>query len=677
MSDNYHYYIVELYLPVITSACTINGNAGYGTPLTCTDETGITVTQIRRYEFTDTNLVLAGDIYKNVKSVNETTPKLKAGNGVASRATASITFSDFIGDPNEDSPAVVANPNIINRGTFFGKLKERQILANKKVVVKYYRRRDDNDTLVSSHQYIATEFKQSSNGDWVLVCKDALYKADDTKSQFPKVVTGNLNSAVTASSTTLNISGNIADWTSYNDYVAVIGDDICLITNATGTSTNVMLTVTRQSTITLGARTITNEPKEHSLGDEVFRGRKYENADLYNVLQDIFLDSGISTVEYDGTGMQTELDSWLASLDNSIDCIFYEPQDATSVLNEICQTFLLDIWTDTSTGKIKLKANSPWQSTVATLTDGIEIIYDTVQVSEPDSLQYSRSFLQFDKRQLTASDDDVNFKRSSVAINRDLEGEFFYDEEKIKVLPKSIILSNKTNNLETADLTTTRFVQRFSNRPQVFKFEVEEDNLDFELADVVGIVTPENQGPDGSPKQDIRAQVVRISPKNKTGRLYQIEAITYNPFAGGISGSDITVYSQFDINLFTEAGGPTSADTFNFLFDGTYGQQNNDFSVKIGSFPSGSVVNIVCLNGATITARGGNGGDGGAGEPYQSIFPATAGLSGGNTLEGTSGVTVNVWLNGSTGDLGNGLGILKRVRAACDGAHIVPFGCQI
>ena len=652
--SNFYFYVVEIELPLVGGTCTIDGNLGYGTPLTCDDQAPNFNTYNYSYKFTDSNLPIGGEIYKAVKSVSETTPQLKAGNGVGSRATATINFSDFIGDPNIDRlPSGLLDP-IYKQGTFFGKLKQRNIIANKPVRIKYYRSVSGQLQFIETHHYIATDFKRSSNGDWTLVCKDALYKADDTKSQFPKVVTGRLQSNLSATATSFIMLADIADWASYNDYVAVIGDEICIITNATGTSTQVTLTVQRQASITLGSRIIENTPATHSSGDEVFRGRKYVNADLYNILEDVFLDSGISTSEYDGTGMQTELNSWLGSLDNSIDCIFYESKAATDVLNTICKTFLIDIWTDVKTGKVSLKANSPWQDTVATLTDGVEIVYNSITIDEPDSLQYSRAFLQYDKRKLTSNDDDVNFKRSAVAVAQELEGVYYYNEEKVKVLPKSIILSNKSNNVETASLSAVRFVQRFNNRPQTFKFDIEETNLNFDLAEVVEIVTPDNQGNDGSPKTGVRAQVVKISPKNKTGRLYTVDAITYNPFGGGIAGQDINVISNFDINLFTEAGGPTVADTFNFIFNGNYGVQNGSIAVQVGSFPSGSIINIVLLNGSYLTSSGGYGGEGRDYVGLGYFIPETAGGNGGKVIDGTSGTTVNVYLNGNTGDLGNG-----------------------
>lgn len=580
---------------------------------------------------------------------------LKAGNGVASRASCTISLNDFIEDPNLLSPAVVADKSYRKRGTFFGKLKERNILSNKALRVKYYQRLNGVDSLIKTNLYIVTDIKQSQRGKWVLNCKDVLYKADDEKSQFPKVVTGKLNAPIASGTTSFTMQGDIADWTPFAKYVAVIGKDLLIITNATGNASAVTLTVSRSLSITLGGRTIINEPDDHSAGDEVFRGRIFANSDPYDILEAIFLDSGITTSEYDGVEMQSELDSWLANLTGHIDCIFYESRGATQVLNDFCKSFMLDIWTDTTIGKVRLKATSPWNSTVATLNEGKEIIYGSMAIDESKSFHHSRAFLQYDKRRLTEGDEDTNFARSSLAINSDLEGEFFYDDETVNKLGKSIILSNKTQNIETADLTTVRSAQRFSNRPQSISFEMDEANVNFDLGDVIEVVTNENQDFYGNPKQGVRAQVTQISPKNNIGRTYKISSMTYNPFIGGIAGTDITVNTTLDINLFTEAGGPVDDDTFTFLLDGQpFGQSSLLQAITIGSFPADSIVNIVCLNGAIITGKGGRGGNGESYIQGNPNTPATNGGNGGLSIKGQSGVTVNIYLSGDTGDLGNG-----------------------
>lgn len=648
---NYHYYIIELTLPVITGACTINGNPGYGTPLTCVDQSETYTPVDYIYKFSDANLILdESGIFRCVKSVSETTPKLKAGNGVASRATATIQLADFIGDPNPDCLAITdptsGNPAILNQGTFFGKLKARNIITNKYVNVKYYKRDESGDSLVSTHNYIATDLKQGNAGNWSLICKDILYKADDTKSQFPKINNNSLNGSVPrgngGSGHIIDINGDLSEWDA-TKHVAIVGDEIMLVTAVNATS----LTVTRGDTITLGSRTITNNRTEHDNGDEVFRGRKFVNADLYDVIEAVFLDAGLLPSQIDTVGMQADLDVWLDSVAGDIDCIFYEPSETASVLDKICQTFLLDIWTDTSAGKVTLKATSPWDNPTAKLVDGIEIIYNTMKVDEPESLQYSRAFIQYDKRRLTSNDDDVNFTRGSLAFNGDYEGDLFYGEEKVKRLPKSIILSNKNSNIDSAQLTVNRYAQRFSYRPKMFKFDIEEQNLNFNLADVVVIETDENQYYNGLAKSQENAQITSIIPKYNNGRYYSIEATTYNAFAGGIIGTDFNVPPGLDLNsLFVTAGGPSGVvDTFTFIFDGQYGQGINAQTLAVGNFAAGSIVNIILINDAIITARGGDGGYGQDSDPNG--FQGSAGLDGGTTLVCTSGVTTNIYLGGT------------------------------
>ena len=648
--STYHYYIVELDLPEVNGTCTINGNPGFSTPLTCADQDTYTTT-IKTHKFTDTGLVLTeSDIYKCVSKIAETTPKLKAGNGVASRATCTITINDFVGDPNMSSPALIDNPSIENQGTFFGKLKSRNIISNKSVRVKYYKQSNSVTTLIQTNYYIATDIKRNGSQRWTITCKDVLFKADDEKSQFPKIVTATLNADITSGQTSVVINADIADWTDYDDYTAVIGNDLLMITNATGSSTSVTLTTVRSFQITLGSRIIINTPDEHSAGDQVFRARKFINADLFDVIEKVFEDSDISTSEYDGTEIESELDTWIPNVAGSIDAIIYEPTESTKFLDSICSTFMLDIWTDTSVGKIRLKATSPWNTTTSILTEGEQIEYGSISIDEPADLRYSRAFLQYDKRKLTESDEDVNFTRSSLALNRDLEGELFYDEEKVKKLGKSIILSNKTSNIETADLTTVRHAQRFSNRPQIIKFNIEESDINFKLADVIEINTADNQDFYGNPKQSVRAQVTQITPKYSIGRTYTVRAITYNPFIGGISGTDISVNNDRDVNLFSTAGGPVSSGTYTFIFDkACYGQNSLAQAITTGSFPSGSTLNLVFVSGSTAVGAGGKGA-----EAPIAIGSPMNGYKGGNTLVCVSGLTINIYLSGTTPDFGNG-----------------------
>ena len=638
----FHYYVVELDLPEVSGTCTINGNPGFSTPLSCTDQNSPTIVT-KTHKFTDTNLILPeSDVYKCISKVSETPPQLKSGNGVASRATCNITLRDFTGDPNLSSPALTANPELKNKGQFFGKLKARNILSNKPIRVLYYESDGYNHTLVRTNHYLLMDFKQSSQSMWVMTCQDVLYKADDENSDFPRIVTGTLQNDITEATTSISMDADIADWTPYDDFTAVVAGDLLMITNATGTSSSVTLTVVRAENITLGARTILNVPATHSAGDEVFRGRKFISADPYDVLVKVFEDADLTTDDYDGPEIQSELAEWLPNMLGSVDAIFYEHEDTTTFLDDFCASFMLDIWTDTSIGKVVLRATSPWNTTVATLTEGVEIKYGSISFDENYDLFYSRAFLQYDKRRLTESDDDANYFRSSLAYDTSLEGASYYGTEKVKDLGYSIILSNKTSNIEAADLTTVRYAQRFSNRPEDGTFSIDEKSLTFKLGDVVELITDSKQDFYGAPATAVRVQVTKITPTKDAGRSYKVSFVTYNPFIGGTSGTDLIVNSEYDNNLYTIAGGPVAPGTFTFIFSREYyGQNTLNQAITAGSFPSGSVINLVFIEGSIALAKGGDG-------------AAFDGGNGGTTFYGASGVEVNIYLSGTTPDFGNG-----------------------
>ena len=514
------YYIIEWDLPVITGTCTISGAPGFGTPTTCTDQPTAT-TSIKTYRFTDSPRILEDGIYKCITNVNETPVELKGGTGLATRATITISFTDFVNeDPNSDSPALIANPNIRKNSTFFNKLNQRNYLTNKTIRLikigvnpatgaEVYRKTDS---------YLSQSFKRSSNGSWSLVAQDAMYKADASKNQYPQPITGRLTTALTNTDTSLVIEGNIADW-SGGSYAAVVGDEIMKITNATGTSTQVTLTVVRGN-ITLGTtnqRTIKVTRQAHDDDSEVFRGVVFNGVQIADILADIFNSIGLDNTLYNYTEINNELTTWISSPD--VSTIYYESDDADKVLNDICSTYLIDVWFDVEStisypkGQVKVKATSPWDVTVKSLTEGVDYQDKSLVINQPEKKQFSRCFLQYNKENLTANNDDVNFLNSSLFKNTEVEQDRFAGEVTLKRLAKSIILSNSTVDLQVADLTASRFVRRFSQKPSVYTFPVDYEALDgIQLGDVIDVLSEAIIEDDGSPKQTNRAQVINIKP---------------------------------------------------------------------------------------------------------------------------------------------------------------------
>ena len=133
--------IYELQLPYCTVCTPVDGlNSAWHTPVTCEESSDATYSlwftknssPIMAPPSTSINIQskLNSSVWRTVTSGGETTSTIKPGEGMASRGTMSITMTDFEGDPGPI--------NFSESGTFFGKLKARNVLDGKKIISHYY-----------------------------------------------------------------------------------------------------------------------------------------------------------------------------------------------------------------------------------------------------------------------------------------------------------------------------------------------------------------------------------------------------------------------------------------------------------------------------------------------------------------------------------------------------------
>jgi len=633
------YHIVEIDMEVVT-----NDVAGYGTALTYAPKTLTPTYATRTYKFTDApHVIPQSGVLKCISSVIIKTPVLKAGLGMASRATATIGLTYFVDDPNKDAPAVIADSGTITRGSYFGKFSFRYIIANRVIRVKEY---TDDDVLMQEYSFIGDKLTNSGSGKWSLTAKDVLFRTDLKKSQYPALVTGTLQTDITQTTTSITVlETDFADWDK-NKHVAIIADEeICAISNIVDNGNNsITLTVIRGGTINVNGRIYKNTNQAASSGDDVFRGRYFSNAKIEDVIFDVFTDAGITTANYNPTNISTELDTWLG-LNYRINCIFYESNDTSDVLDTICKEFMLDIFTDDS-GQIQVSSTSQWKTPVTTFTEGREIVYKTQKVKTDEDARYSRSLFQYNKDDITQ---DKSYRKSSLVFDPTYETSHFYDEVKVKKLAKSIILGNQTYDTELVEATNTRFINRFSAPPKTYSgIMTARARALVSLGDVIYIQSDEVQGADGSTNLLRKAQLINIAPTKDVGR-YSYQAMTYdltdiNPDGGFV----FNIVNTVDLNLYSIAGNPpvnSQLSEYVYIFDGgDYGQLYNLQTITSGTgwrTTGGTVtLNIVCINGANISSTGGNGGD--------------SNRDGGNAgdvllveTQVASNVIINVWTNGS------------------------------
>ena len=642
-----HFTIIEIDLPVVNGACTISGEPGYGTPLSCDQASN----GIKTYKFTDYGGVLPeSNIHKCLKKVTESPTKLQLGTGLAKRGTMTVTLADFIGvDPNPTAPAVTQE--VINQGTFLGKIDARYILTNNLARRKDYRvEADGTIDLINGARtsyFIIDTFAQNKNGDWTLNLKDELAKTNLGESVWPILQEGYLRADINNSETTFQVDPNI----NYQiDQVIRLGDELCRISSISNiqTPSAEIGVYIRNGSITFTNFLSKTRASEHSAGDEIYICEVADNERVDDLAKRILEDVGIDSARIPISDWNAEIDEW--NIPN-LNTVFVESLDTSDVLNSILIPRQLNQWFDPIDREVKLTAINAWVESTFSAQEGVEINdnavidFNSVTLTKQENLRATRAIITYDKPYLTDSDDFQYYKKASIASRTGLETtDFFGIEPKWKQFDPSPNIDK-----DTADLLVSRYVQRNSN-PHSLKWTSQESKINFKVGDVGDIKTLNVMGFSGLSSTNSRGQITSIKPVDKGfGREYECEALFYEPSLS--TGTEIVITGNTEnVNLYIQyAGAPSQPVELTFVFDGTKcGSTSGDtVSIRAGGFPVGSKLIIILANGAELLAKGGDGGFGGVivGE-LQAIAPNDG--KKGATVFDAEGIDCDIYFSGAT-----------------------------
>tara|TARA_R110000744_G_scaffold121562_1_gene226289 strand:- start:3507 stop:5885 length:2379 start_codon:yes stop_codon:yes gene_type:complete len=642
-----HFTVIEIDLPSVTGTCTISGEPGFGTPLSCDQPSNATTT----YKFTqvDAPLLPESGILRLIKSINETPAKLNSGRGLSSRATGSFTMADITGkDPNPLSPAVVANG--ISSAGFLALLAVRNELSNKPMRIKNYRVNSDGTinlaTGAETKHYIIDSMASGKNGDWRISFKDELSRVNLDETLWPIPLEGFLLNDITDIQTTFNVDANVTY--AVADTIR-IGDELMKISALAniGTGTANITVLSRGTAISYTNLLSQTEKSEHSSGDEIFICEVSDNETIDVTLKRILIDIGISATYIPDAAWAAEITEWHPS--TFINTIWIESLDTFEALEMILTDYMIDMWFDPIARLIKISAISVWQESNASLTEGKEIDFQTISKRKEESLRSTRALVIYDKRFLASNDSIENYKKASLFIRSDLESADLFGEAKTKRFKASFLL-----NKAAADLLTNRHVNRFSN-PFSFTWKTQENKLTFSTGDVVDVQDLTTVNFAGLPDSTERAQITSIKTNyGEYGRDYSVSALSYEP--NFVTGTEILINgNRTDINLFNDyAGAPSAVVELTFIIDAaTIGSSSNSIpAIRAGAFAAGSKVIIIMINSSDLQAFAGNGGTG-----ETLFYEAEDGLwirsgisngGAGGVVYNADGITTDVYFSGAT-----------------------------
>mgnify|MGYP000291879121 CR=1 FL=1 len=640
--------IVIIETDIVGPTCTVNGQEGWYTPLTC-DET--TVTGQKQHVFCTPNfpsgifdLLNVDEVFPQLSNISETPARIRPGRGLAGRGTLRFSLKDFPGDPGPTRESA--------QGDYIAKLRRRNILENKSVTIMLGHVIDGAiamDDLQSRH-YVIDEFQYDGDGEWTITCKDELYLLDDDESIWPPETNGSLRSDITNSVTTIPVDAG----TDYSTAEVVrVGDELMAVVSVAGnmTSSAALTVATRGSNITNVAGDVLSitQADSHESGDEVFICRVIDDTRLDTLLTDILTEVGVPAARIPSTDWTSEIDLWHPA--TRVNTIYTETDNVNRVVAKILSDFLMDIWFDPVSRSVRLSAISVWRQTDITVNEGVEIEAASLNYNTRPEGQFTRTSILYDKRNLTEADEVTNFRKLSRNVNATAEADYGV---RPKRLDPSILLDQTA-----ADLLTQRHTTRFSVPPVTYRWVTREQFLNFTTGDVTNINSPELIGFDGLPQVQ-RAQITRVRPvyNRRQGRLYNIEAEAYEPpIADPDAPLEFFITGRnYNLNLHVLAGAPPMPVNVTFILntDAIVGSMSTSFdqpAVRAGNFAPGSEITIIQLSGSKWSSKAGFGGSGGV-SSADSEFTARIlprGGDDGGLVYDAEGVNTIIWLSGTVG----------------------------
>ncbi len=644
-----HYVIYELVLPYCT-VCTPRENIDgtWHTPPMCVETSDAEYSLF----FTKNNAPfsappsqsigikskLNSTIWRCVSGASVTTSKAKAG-GLASRGTMSLTCTDIVGDPGPIE--------FTDEGTLFGKLMARNILEGKKIITHYYSIGRDEVTPVE----VRTETHYVTNatlsaGVFTLNAKDALKDLEAFSQQFPTPGEVTLTADIDDSQVTFDIS----DPTDFpaNTYFRM-GAELFRVDSVVGNSITVDARGhTRTSSI--DGRVLYKSNKEsHDAESTLQPCRLLDGEPLADTLQAIFNEVGLQDfVNY--TQWNDDITQWDG--DALLWGIMSEPEDASDLIDDLLEVFLVDMWLDQTTQKAFISTNSNWKQPEVSFIEGTDV--QNYKVTTRDNTRFSRAYILAGKAYQADNDDNTNYSRLISSTDVESETSDFYGSVKLKEFDPVQWISG-----DSATRLTSRYIQRYSDTPREVTFDIEERKIQgITIGSVIEVVSIDKQSPSGATlTSNDRVQILKLQPNlNGVGRKYTATALAYTPLFATDPNEEqfVTLTGSIrSINLATYVGAPTNIPlNYTFIFDGCEvgsAEESSTWlaSVRAGAWHPDSRIRIVGINSTKWSSKGGDGGK------VQSIQPSIAQApsvtmfspSDGSTSYDSNGIETEVYLN--------------------------------
>jgi hypothetical protein len=648
-------YTYGKYVPRVTAVVDGLGDASadlcFNSFFTCQD-TANYLKEVRTLKFIDSlqRPQQFLDYYPAILSARYTPTVLKPGGNLSLRGKVTITLQDYATTDNEiDDYAHLRGYNSEDQGTFFGKLKARhRYYIGRPMRVKEGYLDNASITDFRTREYIIDDISgPTADGKVTIVGKDILSLAADVRAKAPTATTGTLASSLTAIATTATVSTGDGAQYPAGEHIR-INDEIILINTRSGDS---LTSISRGQGGTTAVA--------HNSGDAIQLCLTYTDEPIIDVVDDLLTTyAGVPASFIPTTDWEAEETESLSGY--LMTTIISEPTGVLTLLKELVEITLLDIWYDDVAQEIKLKLQTPFTEVTETVNDQEDILENSLVVKDLNAQRLTRVLIYYGIRNYARDlKETENYSLVNFEIEADKEGVNKYNDERIKVIFSRWFDSS---NATQVALTSQRLLDRFGITPKGIQFKLDAKDVErLTTGDVFDLSSRIEQDLDGSPATN-RYQVVETkATKPGSEYLYRAEAFFQDPTPDSLT----IAANEFDYDVFVELGGPPGPVDITLTINAGIDVEGlTGPAITTAGLHPDSTLRIV--NNGEIKGTGGNGGAGAGVSGFWEFEPGLGcigianspngggGINGGDAINNVAGIDLTI--DNTNGNIFGGAG---------------------
>lgn len=450
-----------------TSPCLATGDKCWNTNVTCKYRSALDLTQTLSLQFVrdlahewiDTAGAYQPALgipalmgYQTAPTILNIASGSKNKSPLGYRGVCQITIKDFPWNDIGTDPYLTSRsytPEL--QGSFWSKWLARNPNHVGFIVRIYEGFRGDALVDMTKREYIIEKIDFGRNGVSI-TAKDILRKVTDTNVNAPTLSPGELATAITTTSTSIEVAGAVLTDYPSSGFLRIGSEVVSYTSRALNAFSNIVFSGVVRGLLNTEAATASQNAK-------VQRVLVYDNVRFDAILYDLLTTWGKIDASYiDYAAWQAEADEWRPEF--IFTAYLTETNKVEELVAEICLQALVSVWWDERIQKIILRSQRP-DVAPPLISDDANIIAGSLSIKEIPEERASQIHVYYIQRSITGSvTDKFNYERAAVFINVDKQIEYGGEPQVRELFCRFIQTDAIANNLAATYLNRFQDVRR-------------------------------------------------------------------------------------------------------------------------------------------------------------------------------------------------------------------------